>query len=105
MKIKNGDNLHQPACRLIRSINFPAVADLDHCDDQLLILDLVEYAVDALAHPVALLRGELFAPGGPRVAGQCLDTLQNGSDIRLWKDAQILGDRALEDQPIVCHEP
>jgi hypothetical protein len=58
------------------------VADFDDRDHKVLVLNFVEDAVDALAHPIAFLDGEFFAPRGAWIVGQCLDALSECCNVK-----------------------
>jgi hypothetical protein len=62
----------------------PAVAHFDHRDDEFLILDFVEDAIDALAHPIALLRGEFLATGA-----NSRDTILNSPRVTFNKSNNL----------------
>src|SRR5512133_666452 len=55
------------------SINLAAVADLDHPDRQLGILNRVDNTVIPLANAVFFLAGELLTPDGPGIFGKSPD--------------------------------
>lgn len=87
------------------SDRLPAVADLDHDNDQFAITDFVKDSVISLTNAVPFLAGELLAADRMGIFREGLHTLEDAGDIGGGDRPQILGDRLLEDQPIACHGP
>jgi len=52
------------------SVDFAAIAYLDYGDDELCVLDGIEYAVVALPHSVSLLARQLLSLRRARIGGQ-----------------------------------
>ena len=65
-------------------VDVAAVSDFDDGDDELLVFDFVEDAVDALADSVALLAGESLAGGRAGIFGELGDSLEDANLILLW---------------------
>jgi len=72
-----------------------SVGYLNNHDNDLIIIDRIYDAVNALPETVTLFSGELFAARGARVIGQSPDACENFRQILLGNGAQILGDRTL----------
>ena len=100
-------------------MNVVSCSDLDHENDQHVILDLVEDPVAPPAHAVDLpiyerqrLCEQLHArssaslcpiPIRARILSQSLNLLQDALDILLGQAAEVLPDGLLELQAISCH--
>ena len=87
------------------SVDFPAVADLDHPNGQLRVLYRIADAVISLAKAVFFLAGEFFATKGPGICGKAFYSLDDPSQVVFWDGIQILPDRILEKEVINGHWP
>jgi len=79
------------------------MTNLDHNDEEGIILNLVNDAVGTLADSVALLIREFLAPVGARVHSKRLDPLQDLPNVLLGNGAEVPRDGLLEQKPISFH--
>jgi hypothetical protein len=79
------------------------MADLDHFDDNAIIVDGVDHAVDALPYPIQLATRQLFATRWTRVVPQRFDPVEKATNIGLWYSAKVFGDGRLEPKFRASH--
>ena len=73
------------------SVDVTTIADLDDRDNQLLIDDLVENAVVALAEAIFLFATELLAPGWARIGREAFNPPDNALAVLGGDSLQLLG--------------
>jgi hypothetical protein len=61
-----------------------SMAHLDHHDDEFVFADFIDDSVNSLSNPIPFLRGKLYAPFSAWIITQCLNPLQNASNILFW---------------------
>ncbi len=81
------------------------MTDFDDYDNEGLILDFVNDAVNTLSNTVTLLCREFLATDGTRIVTQALYALEDTLYISIWNASKILGDRFPETNLKVCHAP
>lgn len=60
------------------------MTDFDNHDDELVVADLVDNSVDPLSNPIPLQGRKLYATLSAWIITQCLNPLQNTSNILFW---------------------
>jgi|TARA_B100001964_G_scaffold238835_1_gene305061 hypothetical protein len=63
----------------------------NNMNDELIVLDFVDYAIASLSNPVKIATNQLLCLRTAGVLGQRIDSLQNTLDACLWDDSQIFG--------------
>jgi len=61
----------------VLSVYFPAMADFNHHDNQMIILDLINYSIVAMTNPIIFLAGQLNTPGRTWIIAERLHLQQN----------------------------
>lgn len=76
------------------------MSNLDHDDNQPVIVDFIHDAVDSLTHAVAFLACQLYAAVAAGIFGESIDAVEDAPHIRVGYGAQVLGHRLFEgDRP------
>ena len=85
------------------AVDLASVSDAYHGHDQLLVHDLVQDAVVALADPVLVVATELFGAHGPRVLGEGSDSGGDAVAVFGRYGFEFPGSRPRQDNAITCH--
>jgi hypothetical protein len=73
-------------------VDIASMADLHDDYHQFPVGDFVEDSIHALTNAIPRLARQLFATRRPRIIRQRTNALQDSSDVRLWKRAEVFGD-------------
>ena len=72
------------------------MSNLDDHDNEFVVSNFIDNAVDSLTDPIAFLRGQFYAPLSTRVVAQGFKSPQYTSNILLRNASEILRDRLFE---------
>ena len=86
-----------------RSVNVPAVANLDDHDHKFTVLDQIEDPVVTLPNTVFSPTGELLTSWWPWFGGEGTDFFYDSLAIRQSDFLDLLGGGTFDRDPIVCH--